>query len=329
MLEMVEERAAKGRAQTQMVSLVRKVWPNRQTRLVAWRPSSMEMRIHHNNEYWFGTGEVGTDVGVHRHWNSFGVYGTEGNLGISVEINIPISDNTQRVSGFFARDQDSGTLYLMHDGGIGGGRKGIGRDAFLEATIARPLEVQTSTGVRIGLIVAPLHARHFEAGIKSYLDKVIAFKAAVAEGRPLPPIHGLPVDLGYGDYYREFSGKKNGGGNRFTYESRHGDVVHALLDWVPSQGIVGKIQKSVLVDLAVRHLGVQVAVFEVKSSTDRQSLYTAIGQLMVHSAKAKGVQRYLVIPTGTVPGEIIGCLATLSIRVIRYEINGQKISFDQ
>ncbi len=328
MLEMIEQPAAKKRAQTLMVSLVRKVWPNRQKRLVAWRPSSTELWIQHNNKYWFGSSEVGTDVGVHRHWNPFGVYSDDGNLGISVEINIPINDNTRRISGFFARDQDSETLYLMHDGGIGGGRKGIGRDAFLEASNARPQEVQTSTGMRSGLIVAPLKARHFEAGVSSYLRNVIAFKAAVAAGHPLQPILGLPAGTEYAEYYREFSGRKTGGGDRFTYESRHGDIVHALLDWVPSQGIVGEIQKSVLVDLAVRHHGELVTVFEVKSSADRQSLYTAIGQLMVHSANAEGVQRYLVIPAGRVPDDIHGCLAALSIRVIRYEINGQMISFN-
>lgn len=327
MLEMIEQPTAKKRAQTLMVSLVRKVWPNRQKRLVAWRPSSTELWIQHNNEYWFGTSQVGADDGVHRHWNSFGVYRRAGNLSISVEINIPIEDNTRRISGFFARDRDSEILYLMHDGGIGGGRKGIGRDAFMEAANARPQKVQTSTGVRIGLIVAPLEAHHFEAGVSSYLCNVIDFKAAVAEGHSPQAIQGLPADTGYAEYYREFSGAKTGGGDRFTYESRHGDIVHALLDWVPSQGIVGKIQKSVLVDLAVRHHGELVTVFEVKSSTDRQSLYTAIGQLMVHSANAEGVQRYLVIPAGRIPDDIGGCLAALSIRVIRYEIDGRVISF--
>lgn len=330
MLEMIEQPTAKKRAQARMVSLVRKVWPNRQKRLVAWRPSSAELWIQHNNEYWFNSSESGNSGGQHRYWNPFGTYSDNGTLGISVEINIPINDNTRRVSGFFARDRNSGTLYLMHDGGIGGGRKGIGRDAFLEATNARPQKVQTSSGVRIGLIVAPLDARHFEAGISSYLRNVITFKAAVTENTLPQPIHGLPAGTGYSDYYREFSGKKTGGGDRFTYESRHGDIVHALLGWVPAHGMVGKIQKSVLADLAVRHHGELVAVFEVKSSADRQSLYTAIGQLMVHSAEAKGVQRYIVIPAvERVPDDIRCCLAALSIRVISYEIDGRMISFSE
>lgn len=329
MLEMIEDQATKEHAQALLVSLVSRVWPNRQTRFVAWRPSSAELQIQHNDEYWFGSMEIGKDDGVHRHWNSFGIYDPDGNLGISVEINIPINDNTRRVSGFFARDQDSETIYLMHDGGVGGGRKGIGRDAFLQASSAKPLNVRTSTGIRIGLIVAPLETRHFEAGVSSYLSKVIAFKAAVAGGRPPQPVYDLPAGMGYGDYYREFSGEKSGGGERFTYESRHGDIVHALVDWTTSQGVSGTPQKNVLVDLAVRYQGSLTAVFEVKSSTDRQSLYTAIGQLMVHSAKAEGVQRYLVIPSGKIPEDIQGCLGALSIQVIFYRIEGRSIRFDR
>ena len=307
MLEMIEERAVKERAQALLVSLARKVWPKSQQRLVAWRPSSAELRIQHNDEYWFGHMEIGGGNETRRHWNSYGAYRPEGNLVISVEINIPIENNTRRVSGFFARDRSSGTIYLMHDGGVGGGRKGIGRDAFLEAISARPQRVATSADVRMGLIVAPLEERHFEAGLSGYLSKVIAFKAAVAEGRLMPRVHGLNDGIGYSDYFKEFSGNKSGGGNRFTYESRHGDVVHALVDWVRSNGIAGKIRKSVLVDLIVLHQDGLTALFEVKSSVDRQSLYTAIGQLMVHSAKTASVQRYLVIPQENIPNDIRNC----------------------
>lgn len=329
MLEMIERAAAKKAAQTQMVSLVRAVWPNRQKRVVTWRPSSTELWIQHNNEYWFTSSEIDAGADGHRHWNSLGIYSDKGSLSISIEINIPIDKNTRRISGFFACDPRSKRLYLMHDGGIGGGRKGIGRDAFLEATNARPQEVQTSSGVRTGLIVAPLDARYFEAGLSSYLRNVIAFKTAVADNRPLQLPADLPDGMKYIDYYREFSGEKTGGGDRFTYESRHGDVVDALVKWIGSQGIVGKFQKSVLVDLAVRHQGELVTVFEVKSSTDRQSLYTAIGQLMVHSGEAKRVQRYMVIPAGAVPDDICGCLEALSIRIIRYKIDGRAINFTE
>lgn len=328
MLELVEDPNAKKHAQAQMISLVRRVWPHRETRLVAWRPSSAEMRIQHNGNYWLGSQEVGADAGVYRHWNAFGTYSPKGTLHIAVEINIPISENSNRIAGFFARDPRSGMLFLLHDGGVGGGRKGIGRDAFLEAAGAEPLEVSASSGVRMGLIVAPLDSRYFAAGIGSYLDQVVRFKTDVTEGTLPPRPWGLPAGQGYGDYYREFSGLKHGGGERFVYASRHGDVVHALAAWLPKHGFSGTIRKSVLVDLAMRGPGGRMTLFEVKSSTDRQSLYTAIGQLMVHSASMKHVKRYLVVPAGEVPRDIHGCLEMLSIGMVRYRIDGRVVAFD-
>jgi hypothetical protein len=326
MLQMLEGVAEKQHAQALMVSLLRKAWPRREKRLVAWRPASTELQIQHTADYWFGSREV--FEGVHRHWNSFGIYKPEGNLGISVEMNIPIKEDKRNVSGFFAKVLGSRTIYLMHDGGLRGGKKGVGREAFLSATASRPIEVQSTSIPRFGLIVAPLKSRYFEAGISSYLEKVVAFKAAVRQGVPLTPVHGLPPGTRYSDYFKEFSGKKSGGGGeRFSYESRHGDVVHELVNWVSSEGIAGKVKKSVFVDLAVVRAGKLVAVFEVKSSTDRQSLYTAVGQLMVHSAKAECVERYLVVPHGAIPDDVRSCLAALSIRVVRYEFKRRAIVF--
>lgn len=326
MLQMLEGVSEKQNAQALMVSLVRKAWTQRERRVVAWRPSNAELQIQHTGEFWFGTREAFD--GTHRHWNSFGIYKSRGNLGISVEINIPIKTNKRNVSGFFAKELGSRTIYLMHDGGLRGGRKGVGREAFLSATASRLVEVKTKSTPRMGIIISPLVSRHFEAGISGYLNRVIAFKSAVRQGVPLAPIHGLPPGATYSDYFKEFAGTKSGGGGeRYSYESRHGDVVHELVNWVSSEGIAGKVQKSVLVDLAVERAGKLVAVFEVKSSTDRQSLYTAVGQLIVHSAKAENVERYLVVPHGSIPEDIRRCLAALSIRVVRYEFKGRAIVF--
>jgi hypothetical protein len=327
MLEMIEGRTEKKQAQLKLVKLLAKVWRVKETRLVAWRPSSTELQIQHNGEHWFGTAEVGKNDGVYRHWNCFGVYKATGTLGISVEINIPIVDNSGLVSGFFARDSSSGNIYVMHDGGVGGGRKGIGRDAFLSATHARPMVVKTSNGMRSGLIVAPLEARNFEAGISAYLAKVVSFKASPLEGISLKAAHGLPKGIGYSEYFKEFAGTKNGGGTRFVYESRHGDIVHALTVWASAHDLVGEIRKSVLVDLAIRRKGKTIAVFEVKSSIDRQSIYTGIGQLMVHSARAECARRYLVIPMGEIPEDIRVCLVALSVQILRYQLIGRDVIF--
>jgi hypothetical protein len=68
-------------------------------------------------------------------------------------------------------------------------------------------------------------------------------------------------------------------------------------------------------------LGKQVAIFEVKTGTDRQQLYTAIGQLEVHSKNAPASRRYLVIPErGVVAKEIGECVKKRGIHVFRFKL---------
>lgn len=67
-----------------------------------------------------------------RYWCAFGVDDPRpaSMLGITCEINPPKEGVDRRCAGLFARDQ-GGNLILAHSGKIGGGRAGIGKEAFL------------------------------------------------------------------------------------------------------------------------------------------------------------------------------------------------------
>lgn len=118
-----------------------------------------------------------------RHWNSFGVYSANGVGGIGVEINIPSKHNSGRVAGFFARDRDSGAIYVMHDGGIGGGRKGISKNPFL-AWVDEDLEMAVADKARrIGLRIGILGSPDLSAQIWSFVQKVDRFKRDASAGR--------------------------------------------------------------------------------------------------------------------------------------------------
>ena len=59
----------------------------------------------------------------------------------------------------------------------------------------------------------------------------------------------------------------------------------------------------------------------MKTSCDRQSLYTAIGQLVSHSAAAPdGIVRTLVVPEGDLPDGLELCFAKLRITVRRFKL---------
>lgn len=118
-----------------------------------------------------------------RHWNSFGIYSDSGVGGIGVEINIPSKQNSGRVAGFFARDPNSGTIYVMHDGGIGGGRPGISKNPFL-AWLGEDLDIAIAGNARrAGLRIGELGSENLSAQIWKFVQKVDRFKHEVSSGR--------------------------------------------------------------------------------------------------------------------------------------------------
>jgi hypothetical protein len=101
------------------------------------------------------------------------------------------------------------------------------------------------------------------------------------------------------DYFREASGRRRGKrrATDIDYVSRHGEVVDALADWRKGVGLSKgeKLAKNVLIDLGVKKGARLTEVYEVKTSASRGDVYTAIGQLAVHSAD-HGCRRVMVLP---------------------------------
>lgn len=66
-----------------------------------------------------------------RYWNAFGIQNPtrRSDVGITCEINFPLSGINRRVAGAVAEDA-AGDLHILHRGRIGGGRAGIGAELF-------------------------------------------------------------------------------------------------------------------------------------------------------------------------------------------------------
>ncbi len=114
MLTLVESTMEKVRAQRTLQSRLERSWRRREQRVVVWRPDSRQITIHHNGRYWFGSVPPNEDDLTPRYWNPLGEYRASGNLQISVELNVPTASNSKRVSGFFAKDPQTGIVYLDH-----------------------------------------------------------------------------------------------------------------------------------------------------------------------------------------------------------------------
>ena len=84
-------------------------------------------------KFWWGYEKLCGET-ESRHCNAFGLeepLRDDKIYDIVCQINISFSNPTWRVPGAFAEDQ-SGQVYIIHTGKIGGGRRGVGRDSFMK-----------------------------------------------------------------------------------------------------------------------------------------------------------------------------------------------------
>ena len=322
MLRLLEEISEKTAAQKKLQRLLHNDLPTHDERTIGWPGGHATGFVYHDSSIWTQSHEI-TQGTTPRYWNAFGIYLESGSLDVGVEINIPTVTNTRKVAGFFAADE-SGTIYLMHSGGIGGGKRGVGKSAFLTWSHSRLVGAVDRAGdVRYGLIIAPLIPRKLGAGVARFVMRVAGFREAV---RDEGVVQGFR-DSGssYDTYSQEFSGKKRGKRvQEFEYLSWHGHIVDALYTWVMGRKKNDDvIANDAFRDLYVKRDGHIRELYEVKTSVDRQSLYTGLGQLSVHGDHR--CKRTLVIPRGKLPADIMKSLKRQGVRVLRFSIRGHKV----
>ncbi|WP_166302391.1 hypothetical protein [Bradyrhizobium sp. 2S1] len=177
-------------------------------------------------------------------------------------------------------------------------------------------------------MVAPVDAKSTAADIARFVQRAIEFKDAVKRGETNTP-QARAAQRRYGNYFDEFSGKKRRRRiEEIEYISRHGDIVDAVRQWRRRTLKSGKkIFKDAYVDLGVQARGVVREIYEVKTSCERQALYTAIGQVVVHDASPDGdCKRFLVLPDGeAIPEDVTRALTRADISLIRFTLQEDKI----
>lgn len=264
-----------------------------------------------------------------RHWNAFGIFDAKRpSQDITVEINIPTGGNSSRVAGFFARDVETGDVFLMHSAKVGGGRVGIGKNAFLVWSMESLEEVHDDGGFkRSGIVVAKLGSEDIVGRVSAFVRKVHAFKAQAATGKLDAAGFQRRVQE-YQRYSKEFAGRKKGVRLKaIDYVSYHGDVVQALYEERTARLKPGEeVFNSVRIDLYVKRNGALAEVYEVKTSIGTQSLYTALGQLLTHSITETASSRMiLVLPHGEpLPEPIVTAVDRHGIEVRRFKLVGDR-----
>ncbi len=121
-----------------------------------------------------------------RFWNCFGLGNPaeQNMLPIIVEINPPHEGENRRTAGLFARDEED-RIYIAHTGRVGGGRRGIGQNAFRQFLDHDAWhEIETQSGIRIAALLGPIGAQNFTYQLGNFVRKVADFKQEAVKASP-------------------------------------------------------------------------------------------------------------------------------------------------
>lgn len=282
-------------------------------------------KVFTDGNYWYWSSDYNdADIPNPRRLNWFGLFRENADLQISVEINTAYEGRNDQVAGFFARDNRTGSFYLLHSGRVGGGTKGVGKAAFLSWSNQRPIEVfDSSGGIREGVVVMPIEGIAATRSAVWYIDIIASFKQAVRAGdMDTREFQRKKKELD--DFYSESRGRRKGQrSGELDYLSRHGEVVDALHSWRRSTALPkgGRLVKNLLIDMGVEVGRELVEVFEVKTSTSRADVYAAIGQLMVHGT-SDDCRRAMVLPQKEpIATDLKEALKRLNIELLRFKLD--------
>ncbi|WP_263588088.1 hypothetical protein [Sphingopyxis sp. GC21] len=325
MLVLVEDNREKSKAQKAMEASITGHLQRVGKRNIGFPSGNVDEIMYANGDgsLWAAFSNA-SDAKVPRRWNAFGVFDSKRYAQmISVEINIPTTSNSASVAGFFARDPSTGATYLMHDGSVGGGKKGVGRGAFISWSDRELVDVERSEGgPRPGIVIGRVDDSDLAGRIWNFVRNVRDFKDAVKRG-DLDSEAARRKIAAWNEFREEASGRRKGRRRaEIDYVSYHGDVVKALRDEREAKVCKGeRVVNSLLVDLMVKTDAKMTEIYEVKTDCGRQSLYTAIGQLMTHSVgTGTGIVRTLVVPEGDLPDGLALCFAELGITLRRFRL---------
>ncbi len=256
---------------------------------------------------------------------------------IVCEFNSPVEGINRRLGAFFCTDENS-EIWLCHSGGIGGSKRGVGKNGFL-AWIQPKLgliKIDWPGGNQsFAIPVCKINGARVSEQFSDFVHLVQeGKKSLVAElnnteddvNKNLLKSITTYFDVGEANYTDEYSGKisyKRPYGI-VEYQRDHGLVVRELKKFLKRKSV--KVTNTQEIDLIVRK-GNSGKIYEIKTETKTQSLYTAIGQLFYHGIdQYANYERVLVLPKG-VKQKYKFALRQLKIQLIEFTIVGLTVEF--
>lgn len=326
MFSLIESKDEIAKAQRKLNATIRGNFKMKKVKNIGYPGgTTFDAEVVTDGKYWYYSSDYDVkDASSPRRFNWFGLFRHDADLQISVEINTAYEGRNNKLAGFYARDNYTGAIYLMHSGRVGGGTKGVGKAAFLAWSNQRPIEVvDSSGGIKEGVLVMPIEDVAATRSAIRYIDTIARFKQAVRNGDlDSPEFQRKKKELE--DFFAESRGRRKGRrAGIIDYLSRHGEVVDALYLWRSSNALPESVRlvKNILIDMGVAIDGELVEVFEVKTSAARSDVYSAIGQLMVHGT-SDDCRRVIVLPQNEhIASDLKDALRRLNIELLRFTLD--------
>lgn len=252
------------------------------------------------------------DTEPNRHWCTFGTLpmGTSSKIPITVEINPPKKGLNRRIAGVLAID-GAKRLQLCHTGRVGGGRKGIGKAEFVKWNSSERVAITDPDGRTTQAY------RVAEIGHLRMIHQIAEFVRSVADFKEdKPPLIKYYEKAPFGGADEEREGTRHvPARGATTARSDHAIVRNRLAELIEATGrSTARDQQR---DLIVGKPAKPQFQFEIKTGHELQSLYTAVGQLLMHNVVNPAGTRVVVLPDG-LHSERRNALGALKIKLVTY-----------
>jgi hypothetical protein len=261
-----------------------------------------------------------------------GEYGASQTLLIDLQFNYTLDRVKKSFGGAFLEDTDTGEISLAHRGIITVINR-IPKDAVFEAMASHAVDAESGRKSTEFLLITDLDSKTLIRDVGEFAielrDSVRAkTESSDTDSQPKSDAQKNGKKSGFDqlkDFFSEFTGQRKSYKPKRVYtKSNHGKVVEAL-----KKEFLGKgdAYKSRAIDLAVEQKK-RTLLFEVKTSSDTQSIYTAIGQLSVHASPTKQFIGKPIIQVIVMPEHPMEHIAEvisneLKFRIVTYLIDKQ------
>jgi hypothetical protein len=277
-------------------------------------PYSKELGI-----WWYN--EIVKGKSGDRYWNAYG-------LGIPVpnklnnivcEINYPVSGINPRIAAVWVKE--GADITLIHNGKIGGGKKGIGKTALQDMYEGEFNEVDSDAlkgrFTPIGCLTNP----RLPYQVEHFVREVYRIKKHVTTGVVNMGPKVLSTKKLKTTFSDEFFGTKTFyGKQKISQTCDHGLVVRSLKETLEKKGF--NVSNDRARDLFIfDNVPECIHAFEIKTTTDSQSVYTAVGQLLINNLRVRPKPKMTFVAPEDINVNTLEILSDLSISFVTYSWN--------